>query len=143
MAIKGKKKGSLARNRKRDFIDIYAKIKVESPTGGWTTSDERNVYSNYADVVRINEYRTAQYGFESSNSAYDIFINPVVIAENLGADFNEDFNGDFSKLLRDNGLESSNISILFKGKRLKVHFIQDIDDNMGQKLKIVAVGDID
>lgn len=143
MGIKSKRRGYLADSRKCDYITVFAKLKVQSPTGGWTTSGERVVYDNYANVRRVSEYRVAQYGFESHNIMYDIFINPVVIAENIGADFNNDWNGDYSKFFRDNGLESANCSILFKGKRLKIHFIQDIDDNLGQKLKIVAIGDID
>lgn len=143
MSIKSKKTGTLGQSRKRDFITILAKLKVQSPLGGWTDGGEQVIYDNYADVRRISEYRTVQYGFESSNILYDIFINPVIIANNLGADFNNDYNNDFSKLLRDKGIESVDIVILYKGKRMKVHFVQDIDDNLGQKLRIVAIGDID
>jgi len=137
MAIKGKKTGSLA--RKRDFIQIISDIKVPSPVGGWTSHDQQTIYNNYADLRKISQYRISQYGFESSSIAYDIFINQVELSENL-ADFNNDFSDDFLVSLKKIGITSATTHILYNGKKLKVHFITDDDENLGQKLRIVAYG---
>lgn len=166
MAIKNKKTGTLA--RKRDFIEIYAKIKELSPLGGYTTTDSKLIYSNYADVKRMNQFWVNQYGFSANDVVYEIFINPTALTINapdfnsdfnldfltamevMGinvnpqafkgttGDFNTDYNGDYAKIMFEDAVKGRDAYILWRGKELKISIIQDIDDNLGEKIRIVA-----
>lgn len=151
MGIKSKKTGGLS--KKRDFIEIILELKGSSFLSDNATLDTVNIYSNYCDLKRVSEYRIAQYGFEASTSVYDIFINPTAITidgkyyslnvnkdamKSGKGDYNDGYNDDFNKSIIQEAVNAHNIHIIYKGQKLKVHFVQDIDDNLGQKLRIVA-----